>query len=70
MPVVLAKSGPTALVFRLREALGSTPGMLMLPLLTHPENSRNRAALAASTPGAAASRLISSSYNAASRSPE
>ena len=60
MPVVRAKSGPTALVFRFMDAFGSTPGMLMPPLLTQPEKSRSRAALAASAPGIAASRLIRS----------
>ena len=60
MPVVRANSGPTAFVFRFMDALGSMPGMLMLPLLTQPEKRRSRAALAASAPGSAARRLIKS----------
>ena len=49
--------------------LGVMPGMLMMPLLTQPENSRSRAALAASAPGTAASRLVRSMYRLARRSP-
>jgi hypothetical protein len=68
IPVVRAKSGPTALVLRFIEGFTSTPGVRMTPLLTHPEKSRSRAALADSA-GIAPRRWIKSEYSVTSRSP-